>query len=132
MSSFYGFLPLIGYKATVATGGMVGMSFCQLLSKCVGLVALKNCGGGIVVLSVLGGELALYLLYKLLRGDLRCWTPIQSNAFSVFFSFTFYRPMVFIVSSFTGMFHMRHPVEMGGMAWVSEAVELNIYACSMG
>ena len=71
----------------------------------------------------IGGEILLYLMWKLLRGDFLYWVRVE-GVFGVMFSLVV-RILVKVVVDFTGCFHFRHPYELGGavfsasMVWVS-------------
>ena len=77
-----------------------------------------------MVLYFVGGELLLFLLWKLLRGDFLYWVRVE-GVVSVILSLLV-RVIVKAVVDFTGCLHFRHPFEIGGtafsvsMVWVSQ------------
>ena len=71
-----------------------------------------------------GGEVLLYLAWKLLRGDFLYWVRVE-GIFGASLS-TLARVLVKVVVDFTGCLQFRHPYELGGavfsvsMVWVSQ------------
>jgi len=63
----------------------------------------------------MAGDMALYLLQKVARGDFHYWTPID-GAFGLFVSWTI-RVIVKILTDFTGVIQFRHTTELGGLFW---------------
>ena len=61
------------------------------------------------------GDMALYLLQKVLRGDFHYWLPIEGK-FGGLVSLLC-RVIVKIISDFTGVIQFRHPQELGGLYW---------------
>ena len=59
-----------------------------------------------------GGDMSLYFLYKIVRGDLRYWFSLP-NAMSWITSFIV-RMAVKTICYFTLVVHFRHPFELGG------------------
>ena len=55
---------------------MTLISACHNLSRSVGC-ALLAASGGVSVLSFVGGEMLLYLVWKVLRNDFLYWVPID-------------------------------------------------------
>jgi len=96
------------------------LSFCQLLGKSLEMAILFQIGGKILAISVLGGEMVAYLLYKLVRGDFRYWVPLPQGTSLVTSLIT--RVMVKVVCDFTGFLQARHPYEMGGFYWLMNMV----------
>jgi len=65
----------------------------------------------------MAGDMALYLLQKVARGDFHYWLPID-GAFGLFISLIL-RVIVKIITDFMGVIHFRHPVELGGLYWTA-------------
>jgi len=63
----------------------------------------------------MAGDMALYLLQKVLRRDFHYWMPVD-GAFGLFLSLLM-RVIVKTVTDFTGVIHSRHDVELGGLFW---------------
>ena len=57
----------------------------------------------------------LYLLYKLARGDFWYFVRVEGSAGVVTAFFT--RVLVKVIADFSGCVHLRHPLELGGMAF---------------
>ena len=70
---FYGFIPLSGKKLYAVKASMYLLSFCQLLGKAIEVSVLMQIGQKTLVSAVLGCEIGVYLLYKVIRGDFRYW-----------------------------------------------------------
>ena len=70
---FYGFIPLSGKKLYAVKASMYLLSFCQLLGKAIQVAVLMQIGNEVLVIAVLGCELGVYLLYKVVRSDFRYW-----------------------------------------------------------
>ena len=70
-----------------------------------------------------GGEILLFLAWKLLRGDFLYWVRVE-GIFDAPLS-ALARVVIKVIVDFTGCLHFRHPYELGGaffsvsMAWVS-------------
>jgi len=117
---FYGFIPLQGVRLSLVTVSMRLLSFCQLLGKSFEMAILVQVGGKTLAISVLGGEMVAYLIYKVVRGDFRYWMPMPrgtSLATSLIMRVT-----VKVICDFTGFLHARHPYEMGGLYWLMNMV----------
>ena len=61
------------------------------------------------------GDMALYLLQKVWRGDFHYWIPLD-GALGLFSSLLV-RVMVKTITDFTGVVHFRGPQELGGLYW---------------
>jgi len=67
------------------------------------------------VVGFYGGEMMLYLIWKLARGDFLYFIPIEGWA-GVLVSMIA-RVVSKIIADFSGCLHFRHPYEMGGLAF---------------
>jgi len=67
----------------------------------------------------MAGDMALYLLQKVGRGDFHYSIPIY-GAFGLFISLLL-RVIVKMITDFTGLIQMRHPGEVGGLYWTTNA-----------
>jgi len=65
----------------------------------------------------IGGEIGLYLIFKILRQDFHYW--IRGTPLIVVF---FPRIVVKVVVDFTGCIHFRHPYEMGGLGFTMSMI----------
>ena len=61
------------------------------------------------------GDLGVYLLYKLVRGDLRYWLDVRGLAGWTITMIT--RIVIKIIVDFTLVVHFRHSFELGGAYW---------------
>ena len=113
---FYGFIPLRGLRIVVVYVAMHVLSFCQLTAKSITIGILAHLGGKPLAIAVLGGEVGIYLLYKVLRKDFRYFLPLPLGT-SIAVSLLM-RVAVKLITDFTGMLHARHPYEMGGFYWM--------------
>ena len=103
-----------------ARRSMYLLSFCQLLGKSFAMAILVQIGGKTLAVSVLGGEMVAFLVYKLVRGDFRYWVPLPRGASLVLSLIE--RVIVKVICDFTGFLHSRHPYEMGGFYWLMNMV----------
>ena len=74
-----------------------------------------------------GGEVLLYLAWKLLRGDFLYWVRVE-GVLGVFGSFLV-RVLVKVIADFTGCVHFRHPYELGGAAFTTSLVWVSHVEC---
>ena len=125
---FYGFIPLSGIKLVMVKLSMYLLSFCQLLGKSFQMVILMQMGGRTLALGVLGGEVFIYLLYKLLRRDFRYWIPLPRGT-SLILSLVI-RILMKVTADFTGFLHARHPYELGGFYWLLNMIltQVSVFA----
>ena len=102
---------------------MILISALHNLSRSVGYALLAATTGKAVAMYIIGGEMLLFLAWKLLRWDFLYWVKVE-GALGVILSF-FVRILVKVIVDFTGCLHFRHPCELGGavfsasMVWVS-------------
>ena len=71
--------------------------------------------GDNLVALYLGGDLGLYLVVKMLRGDFWYWMPLGGNVEMV--NSLMNRVVPKVVSDFTSLVQLRHPNEVGGFYW---------------
>ena len=65
-----------------------------------------------MALLFIGGEIGIYLVFKILRQDFHFWIP----GIPLIGSF-FERILAKVIVDFTGCLHFRHPYEMGGLGF---------------
>ena len=94
---------------------MTLMSALHNFSRSVGYALLAASGGATMVLSFVGGEMLLYLAWKLVRGDFMYWVRVE-GAFGVTTSFLV-RVIGKVIVDFSGCIHFRHPHDLGGTAF---------------
>ena len=83
---------------------MTMMSTCHNLSRSVGCALLAALGED-MVLSFFGGEMLLYLAWKLFRSDFMAWFQVEGSL-GLFLSLV-YRVFVKVIVDFSGCLHFR-------------------------
>ena len=111
---FYGYIPNDNSLRGRCFVLMTMMSSLHNLSRSLGCALLATSDAEMVLLFI-GGEIGLYLVFKIVRQDFYGWIRLSSGL-AVFLSF-WYRVVVKVVVDFTGCLHMRHPYELGGSAF---------------
>ena len=112
---FYGYIP-DGGSRTAIFGCMVLNSALLLLvrsSSAAMLMLVKKR----YFLAYMAGDMALYLLQKVVRGDFHYWLPLD-GVFGLFVSLMA-RVVVKTITDFTGVIQYRHPGEVGGLYWTA-------------
>jgi hypothetical protein len=128
---FYGYIP-DGASRTVVFGCMTLNSALLLLSRsfCAALLMLVEKK---YFLLYAAGDMGLYFLQKVLRGDLWYWLPLD-GWFDVLFSILI-RLLVKVIADYTGLLQFRGSAELGGiyfsanliMAVVAPFLAIKIY-----
>jgi hypothetical protein len=111
---FYGYIPAKASKRSVVFASMMLLTAGMLLIRCMTIVVLGLVGGSWVALYI-GGDLGLYLVVKMLRGDFWYWMPSGGKAEIVYS--TLFRLINKIITDFTSLVQLRHPNEVGGLYW---------------
>ena len=110
---FYGYIPDGGSRTVIFGCTILNSSLLLLIrsfSAAMLLLAKKR-----YFVAHMAGDMALYSLQKVLRGDFHYWLPID-GAIGLFASFVA-RVLVKTVTDFTGLIQFRHPGELGGIYW---------------
>ena len=110
---FYGYIP-DGGQRTVVFGCMVLNGALLLLLRSLSAVMLMLVQKRYFVI-YMAGDMALYLLMKVLRGDFYHWIPVD-GAFGLIVSLLV-RVIGKTITDFTGIVHPRSPQELGGLYW---------------
>jgi len=115
---FYGYIPDDGTRAIIFG--------CMLLNSAL-MLLLRSFSASMLMLAkkryfiaYLAGDLALYLLLKVVRGDFHYWFPVEGMT-GLFISLLL-RGIVKMITDFTGVIHFRGPQELGGMYWTLNMV----------
>jgi hypothetical protein len=88
----------------------------QVLSKAVAMGALANtCWWWLVV--YMSFDVCLYMVYKIARRDFWYWMPASGVGIAVIA-----RGLIKVLVDFSGCVHLRHPLELGGVYWLFNAV----------
>ena len=111
--AFYGYIP-DGGSRTVIFGCMMLNSALLLLMRSLSAAMLMLVKKRYFVL-YWAGDVALYLLQKVAKGDFRYWIPVD-GAMGLLMSLVI-RVLGKTIVDFTGLIHFRHPYEMGGLYW---------------
>jgi len=111
--AFYGYIP-DGRSRTVIFG-------CMMLNSAL-LLLIRSFSAAMLMLvkkryfaMYMAGDMALYLLQKVARGDFHYWLPVD-GAFGSLVSLIL-RMIVKMITDFTGLIHFRGPQELGGLYW---------------
>jgi len=112
---FYGFVPSKPIPRTVSFLTMIVLIAGFLMIRCTsivlfGLVSLKLAWAFILT------DMALYLIFKVLRGDFYYWLPLGGKSEIVISIFT--RIIIKAINDFTSIAQFRHPYEVGGFYWL--------------
>ena len=102
---FYGYIPDDHRLRSRCFILMTVMSTCHNLSRSVGCALLAASGGATMVLSFVGGEVMVYVMWKVFRRDLLYWFKVD-GFLGIFGSFLI-RVLVKVIVDFSGCFHFR-------------------------
>ena len=119
MPDFYGFVPDSPRLRTVMFVTMILLSAVQVLLKTILIVCFGSIKTTYIWLFI-GSDMAVYLGYKLLRGDFQYWMPID-GATGLVLSGVF-RVLVKTVTDYAGIIQFRHPYEV---RWSIDKVMIN-------
>jgi len=108
---FYGYIPNDNSLRGRCFVLMTLMSALHNLSRSLGY-ALMAISDAEMALLFIGGEIGLYLVYKILRQDFHYW-PRDVPLIGSFIA----RILAKVVVDFTGCLHFRHPYELGGLGF---------------
>ena len=102
---FCGFISNYGLDKNIMRFVMLMLSCCQLLSRAFGYALIEEASSKRYVASLIFGELCLYLLYKVVRGDFYYWW--NSKGMFRFLLPLIARVSIKILSNFTAMIQLR-------------------------
>jgi len=111
---FYGYIPDEGIARTLLLVCMTLNSALLLLVRAFSAVMLMLVNNKYLAM-FMAGDMALYLLQKVVRGDFHHWLPLD-GAFGLFVSLLM-RVFVKTITDFTGLIQFRAHVELGGLYW---------------
>jgi len=92
------------------------MSALHNLSRSLGCALLAFSDAEMALLFI-GGEIGLYLVFKILRQDFHYWVPSLPLIACIFD-----RIIVKIIADFTGCLHYRRPYELGGLGFTISVI----------
>ena len=107
---FYGYVPNTSRRRNVVFVSMLLFSACHVAVRMLGVALLASVDPFIVV-AMLGGDMLLYFVFKVLRGDLRY--SLKLKGFLSWSSSVLLRLFVKIMVDFGALVHFRHPQELG-------------------
>ena len=108
MSNFYGYIPDDLVKRGTCFALLMLISALHNVSRSIGFALLAaSSKSRKVFFFVVGGEMAVYLAYKLARRDFLYWVQVE-GLFGAIVSF-FERVVVKVIVDFSGCVHFRHP-----------------------
>ncbi|GMI28241.1 hypothetical protein TeGR_g4461, partial [Tetraparma gracilis] len=134
--NFYGYIPDAASSRTLTFFCMIVNGALLLLVRSVSMALLAMVGGQ-WVLVYLVSDVSLYFTYKILRGDLWHWVPLEGAASIV--QSVLERLVVKVLVDFTGVIQFRGAGEMGGcyfsfnmiVALAASFVATHIYYASL-
>ena len=121
----YGMIPAASSGRAAAFGSMFLLALTQVLGRTLAC-ALLAAKSATLLVCILGGEMALYMLFKLLRRDFTYWMPIESKALSVLAS-VLMRSFRKILADVTGLLQERHAFEMTGIYFTLNMIWSQIF-----
>lgn len=125
MGEFYGMFSEQPLMKSVAFFSMLTFSITQLLAMTISTVLLDVVIANNAIYFVMGGQLSLFFLYKLSRGDFLYWVQFES-APQNFTLAVIVRLVIYLISSSTGYPKFRHPLDMGGRVWTASVLLTHI------
>ena len=85
------------------------------LSRSLGVALLATIGQSTMVLFLVG-EMAIYFIYKIARGDFLYWVRIDNTPLAILVAII-ERTLAKIIADFSGCIHLRNAPELGGFAF---------------
>jgi len=118
---FYGYIPNEDGVRGRCFILMTLISSLHNLSRSLGCALLAISDAEITLLFI-GGEIGLFLVFKILRQDIHYWAP-GTPLIGSFFA----RIVVKIVTDFTGCLHFRHPYDLGGLGFTISMIWAQVF-----
>ena len=103
---------------------MTGISMLYNLSMSVGCALLAATDSSLLIY-IVGGNVAVYLVVKVARNDFWFWPRVEGVT-GVFASLL-QRLVTKVIVDFTGLLHFRHPKELGGALFTASMVWAQIF-----
>ena len=117
---FYGYIPDQHGPRGRCFILMTSISAFHNLSRSLGCALLAASDTDNLVLIFVGGEIGLYLVYKILRDDFHYWIRLDGKI--AIFGSLFSRIVTKVIADFSGCLHLRHPYELGGFGFTLSLV----------
>jgi len=118
--NFYGYIPDQHGPRGRCFILMTSISAFHNLSRSLGCALLAASDTDNLVLIFVGGEIGLYLVYKILRDDFHYWIRLDGKI--AIFGSLFSRIVTKVIADFSGCLHLRHPYELGGFGFTLSLV----------
>jgi len=119
--NFYGYIPNDNSLRGRCFVLMTLMSSLHNLSRSLGCALLAYSDAEMALIFI-GGEIGLYLVFKILRLDFHYWVPGIPLIGSLF-----ERILAKVIVDFTGCLHFRHPLELGGLGFTISMIWAQIF-----
>jgi hypothetical protein len=125
---FYGFVPDGATPRTVCFAAMFMFTTAHTLARSFSCALLAVVSKKFIAIYLVG-DMLIYVLYKLLRGDLR-YGPNLSKVLSALGTAVI-RFTDKLLVDFTAMMQIRHPGQAGGLYWTASLImsQLGCFAC---
>jgi hypothetical protein len=120
---FYGFVPDGAVTRTACFASMFVLTLAHTLARSFSCALVAKVSKSWLAM-YLGGDLLLYFLYKLKRGDLRYATN-ASGGLSILMT-VLIRLVDKVMIDFTAFMQLRHPGEAGGIAFTGMMIEAQV------
>jgi len=117
---FYGYIPDDNWLRGRCFVLMTIISALRNVSRSLGVALLAASSNKMLVFYFVGGEFALFFLYKIARGDIWFWLRLEG--ITKYIATSFGRLTTKIVADFSGCLHLRNLFEMGGIAFSASMV----------
>ena len=111
---FYGYIPDDNGLRGRCFALMTIISSLHNVSRSLSVALLAASGNKMLVVYFVGGEVALFFMFKCIRGDIWYWTP-ATGVLTYIVAF-FGRIVGKVIADFSGCLHFRYAYEMGGIA----------------
>jgi len=122
---FYGYIPNDNALRGRCFLLMTMMGALHNLSRSLGCALFAASNAESLFLMLVGGEIGLYILFKIVRRDFYWW-PVGKGIVFVIGSLV-ERICVKIIVDFSGCIHLRHPYELGGLVFTLSVIWAQIF-----
>ena len=120
---FYGYVPYDVKRKVGVFSSLFSLSAFNLCVRASSCILIYDTWGFHGVATILGTELLLYFVNKVLRQDFLYWTPVDGGL-GIFIA-VMTRTVIKILADWTALIHFRHPNEVGG-AYFTASLGLTI------
>ena len=127
----YGYIPDSGQDRMLAFMAMLSFKSAHVVSRLFGMAMLVcACVSGHedinmnFLLAVIFGELAIFFLYKVVRGDFLYWYPM--TGLPGLFASILQRMVWKVIADYTALIHLSLPLDLGGGYWTFNTVYTHV------